>query len=397
MRGKLNRDARMFVQLQILFNGMIAVLTLFVNTFLMNVFGTFSKEVLLYNGVSTIVQPLAMLMAIRLNGKKGALFTQRLGFVCYSLALIVLCVFGQRVSRFYPVFSMMLSIGAGYYYSVYSSQMLCYTTDDNRDRIAGMVGLWGAVISVFLPLLSGILIKWFGTGIGYSCVFGIAALLAALSWMTSLYLPKIPGQQGATTLASVGRQIFRDPRGRLIMLANGLCNGRSFTIPIFVTLLFFNLVPDEFLIGLNSTIGSIVTLLGAAIYANAIKSENRVKASVVAAFAVILVSLGMILKLNVFMLITFHSVYVLFNTFMSTPVLNMHFKVMEELGLSGECGCEVHFFRELFVSAGRILGLLLVWFAPKTNGGAVFVLICMTATAVVNAAILRRLDRKESI
>ena len=46
---KLSRDAWKFVQFQVLFTGMSSILTLFINTFLLQSFGSFSKEVFLYN------------------------------------------------------------------------------------------------------------------------------------------------------------------------------------------------------------------------------------------------------------------------------------------------------------------------------------------------------------
>ena len=118
---KLSQYARKFVQLQVLFTGMNAILTLFVNTFLLNAYGSFSKQVLFYNVIISVVQPFAMIIAMRFTEIKDALFTQRIGFIFYGTALIVLCVFGEKVSQMYPIFAVMLSFGAGYYFSVYSS------------------------------------------------------------------------------------------------------------------------------------------------------------------------------------------------------------------------------------------------------------------------------------
>ena len=111
----LTKDAKKFIQLQVLFNGMGAILTLFINTFLLNAYGSFSGEVLLYNGIMALVQPFAMMSALKVVEQKDALFAQRIGFVFYGTALIVLCVFGERVSFLYPLFAIMLSFGAGYY------------------------------------------------------------------------------------------------------------------------------------------------------------------------------------------------------------------------------------------------------------------------------------------
>jgi len=390
---KLTRDAKKFVQLQVLFTGMSAILTLFINTFLLNAYGSFSKEVLLYNAIMAFVQPVAMITAMKLTEYSNALFTQRIGFVFYGFALIILCVFGEKVSTLYPLFAIMLSFGAGYYYSVYSSQMLCYTNDNNRDQIAGMIGLLGSVISILLPLISGLLIAWFGIQTGYQIVFGIAAILAGCALLTNKYLSALPKHLKESVMGKVCKRIIGSKNGRLIMIANGLSNCRSFTIPVFVTLLFYNLLPNDLLISMNSTIGYVVALLGAGIYGSVVKSRNRVKFSVVAAIVAMVPVLCMLFGLNIILIVIFNAVNGFFTTFHATPVLNTHFKVMEELELGGEYGAEVHLVRELFVSVGRILGLFLVWAVPQTNVGAVFVLLSMGAIEVVNAVILNRIEK----
>lgn len=389
----LSRETKKFVQLQVLFTGMNAILVLFVNTFLLNAYGSFSKEVILYNVIMALVQPIAMIVAMKFTEMKEALFTQRIGFIFYGTALIVLCVFGEKVSQMYPIFAVMLSFGSGYYYSVYSAQMLNYTNDDNRDLVAGALGLFGSIISITLPLLSGLLISWFGTSIGYMIVFGLSALLAFFALFTNKKLPSLPKHKKEPAFRKVCATVLSNPNGRIIMIANGLSNCRSFTIPIFVTLLFYNLTPDEFLISVNSTIGYVVMLLGSSIYASFVKSQNRVKFSIIAAIVVTLPVIAMVLKLNIIMIVIFNAVYGFFNTFNATPVLNTHFKVMEDLGLSSEYGAETHLLREFFVSLGRVLGLMLVWFIPQTDIGAIIVLVCMSLFELINSAILRKIEK----
>lgn len=392
----LTPGARKFIELQTLFSGFSAVLSLFINTYLLNSFGSYSREVLFYNVILALVQPAAMITALFLTKARHALYTQRVGFIFYGLAMTLLCVFGERVSNFYPLFTVMLSFGAGYYYTTYSSQILCYTMDGNRDLIAGITSLLGSAISILLPLISGVLIDRFGKTTGYRVVFGIAALLSVGALITNLRLPKIPKHDKKPALRLVASAILRSPNGRRIMLANALSNCRGFTLPIFVTLLFYNLMPNELMISVNSTIGYCVALLGAAVYGACVKSSNRVRVSILAAIAVLLPAIGMLFGMNVVIIMVFNAVNGFFGTFYSTPVLNTHFRVVEDLRLGGEYGGEIHTFREIFVTAGRILGLTIVWSVPKTSVGAVIVVLFMTLTALGDAALLRGIERSET-
>ncbi len=393
--SRLPQKARLFIGMQVMFAGVSAILSLFINTFLLKTYGSFSVQVIIYNAVLAFVQPGAMFTALAVARRGGALTVQRIGFVFYVLALTILCVFGNGVSAYYPLFAVALSFAAGYYYSAYSAQVLSYTEDGNRDLISGITAMVGAVISVLLPILSGWLIVTFDEGTGYRIVFGIAAVLALGAYLTTLRLPKIPAPERAHTFWRTLTAILGDRNGRLIMAANTLSNCASFTVPIYVTLLFYNLVPNEFLISVSSTIGYGVHFLGALLYGQLVTGRNRTVYSVAAAVLVTLPCLAMLFGLNIYMIMVFQAVFGLATTFMSAPVLNTHFKVAEALGLHGESGPEVHLVREFFVTTGRLLGLALVWFVPRTNAGAVAVLVTLMMTAVVNAWILRRIDRNE--
>ena len=279
--------ARLFIGMQVLFAGVSAILSLFVNTFLLKAYGSFSAEVLIYNAVLALVQPGAMFTALAVARRGGALTVQRIGFIFYVTALTVLCVFESRVSAFYPLFAVALSFAAGYYFSAYSAQVLSYTEDGNRDLITGVTAMAGAVISVSLPLLSGWLIVAFDEGTGYRIVFGIAAVLALGAYLTTLRLPKIPASGRAGAFRRTWRTLLGDRNGRLIMTANALSNCCSNTVPIFVTLLFYNLMPNEFLIGVSSIIGHGVQFLGALLYGQLVTSRNRTAYSVAAAVVVL--------------------------------------------------------------------------------------------------------------
>ena len=89
--GTLPRSAQKFVQLQVFFTGMAAILNLFVNTFLLNAYGSFSVQVLLYNAILALVQPAAMLTALWLTHARGALFTQRIAGDYYNVVGLPIC------------------------------------------------------------------------------------------------------------------------------------------------------------------------------------------------------------------------------------------------------------------------------------------------------------------
>jgi len=170
-----------------------------------------------------------------------------------------------------------------------------------------------------------------------------------------------------------------------------LDNCMSSSIPIYLTLLFYNLLPSEWLISVNSAVGNIAGLLGAAIYYRVVRRDNRVKSSIISVSIMLLPCIAMLFGLNITLIFIFQVIYKLCSRFLGTPILNTHFQIVEELGLHKEFGSEVHLVRELFVSTGRLIGLAIILLVPQTNTGAAFALGCMMIFALFNALILKKI------
>ena len=385
---------RNFVLLQVFFNGMVAILTLFVNTFLLKSYGSSSKEVLFYNLIQAVSQPIAMLTSFAISRKKSHLFTQRIGFLFYSIALVILCVFGEKVAFLYPLFGVLISFGAGYYFGIYSVQMLEYTTDENRDLVSGAASALCSVISLVLPLVAGAIISAFDAYIGYRIVFGIEAVIALIALFTTTKLAPLAQRENTIGFAEIFKTIVRDKNGRRIMLANGLDNCRSFTVAFYMTMLIYNMIQSEMLVSINSTLGGILGILGAAAYGVIVNRRNRISALLGAVVLVLIPCVVTIFTFSVYALMVFYGVYSLTNVFLSSPVLNTHFKVVETFENLKGYGAEVHTVREFFVTVGRIIGILLVLFIPQTNIGIVVILSILTLTSVVNAFIVKDIETR---
>ncbi len=392
-----DKNIRAFVFLQIFYNGLVTILTLFVNTFLLKSYGSSSNEVLFYNLIQAIVQPLAMITSFYVSRKKSFLFTQRVGFAFYCLVLVVLCIFGENVAFLYPLFGICISFGAGYYFGIYSVQTMAYTTDENRDMVSGVATMFCSILSLVLPLLSGYIISSFDAYVGYRIVFGIEAVIAFAALFTTTRLTPIAKNENEVSFAKVLSVIIKDKNGRKIMIANGLDNCRSMTIAFYITILIYNFINSEMLVSINSTLGSILAIISAALYGILIKKENRVKAILIAVVITLIPCILMYFTLNAYVLMVFYAVYSFFTIFMSTPILNTHFKVMENLPSFQGMGAQIHTVREIFVATGRILGIVMIMFIPQNNFGIVIILSVLILTSVVNALLVRNVQKNISM
>lgn len=392
-RSISDRKVRNFVFLQIFYNGMVAILTLFINTFLLESYGSASFEVLFYNLIQAIITPVAMITSFALSRKKSFIFTQRMGFLFYGVALAVLCIWGDKVAFLYPLFAVLISFGAGYYFGIYSVQTIAYTTDDNRDLVQGVMSAICSIVSLVLPLIAGYLIKVCGEFTGYRIVFGIEALIAFGALFITTRLSPIGKNERKVSFFHIFKTIVKDKNGLKIMIANGFDNCRSFTISFYITILIYRFIDDAFLVGLNSSIGSIVAILGAAIYGVIVNKRNRLRSILVSVILVLSVCTVMYFSLNVYVLIAFYAAYSMTSIYMATPVLNTHFKVMESFREFRGMGAQVHAVREIFVTVGRIIGILMILLIPQTTLGVVITLSVIMSMPAVNALLVRSIEK----
>ena len=390
-----DKKIRNFILLQTLYNGFVGILTLFINTFIMKAYENSSLEVLFYNLVQAITQPLAMITSFALSRKKSYLFTQRMGFVFYLTAMIVLCVWGEGVAFLYPLFGILISFGAGYYFGIYSVQMMSYTTDENRDMVSGATTALCSVISLLLPLFAGYIISVSNEYIGYRIVFAIETVIAFVALFVTTRLAPIQPQEKKISIFTIFKRIVKDRNGRKIMIASGLDNCRSFTVTFYMTMLIYKIVQSEILVSVNSTIGAILGIVGATLYGVIVEKNNRLRMMLYAVLLVLVPCGVMCFSLNVYVLFVFYAVYSLTTMFLSTPVLNTHFKVMEGFEEFSGMGAQIHTVREIFVSTGRVLGILLVLCLPQTEIGIASLLAVLMLTAIINVALVRNIEKTE--
>lgn len=388
-----DRKVSSFVYLQVLFNAIFTVLNIFIPTFLLKAYGNTSNDVMIYNLIMAITQPIAMCTSFWLSRKGGYLFTQRIGFGLYSVALILMCIFGEEIAFLYPVLGILISFGAGYYYAVYSVQMLHYTDDSNRDAISGVLTVLGTIISLILPIISGYITRVFNEFVGYKIVFGLVALISLAAIFTTAKLQKIEKREKDIRFAYVFKTICKNKNGRNIMLVNLLDNFRSFTIGLYITVVVYRIVGDELLVGTIAGVGSVLTIIGAVLYGVVVSKKNRAKSILIATIFTLAACCSMWFELNIWTLIAFFLMYSFFNIFIAMPVLNTHFHVIEQdMGMK-DAGAEVHTVREFFVGVGRVLGILMIFIAPQNNFGTVLVFVVLVASALMSTVLIKSINK----
>ena len=137
----------------------------------------------------------------------------------------------------------------------------------------------------------------------------------------------------------------------------------------------------------------MTAILAAALYGVIVNKRNRLRSIVVSVALVLATCAVMCFELNVYVLMVFYAVFNLTAIYMATPVLNTHFRVMESFREFRGMGAQLHAVREIFVTAGRIIGILMILLIPQTTIGVVITLSVIMAMPVVNALLVRSIER----
>ena len=389
---KLGAKTWRYMLLRIVFTAGCVILNLFISTFLLKSYGSSSGELIAYNIIMRTVQPFGMFVALVLTRKFAPKLTQGMGLLLFLLSLVLLCVFGDGVSGLYPLFAVLLGIADAFFYGVNTMQMLTFTKDENRDRFNGILGLVTGIISLILPVLSGYIIQYYPDFTGYRLIFGFAAVCIGVSFMFTMGLD-IPMPKKTTGIGSTLKRIMGNKNCMRCILANAFAHCRAGVLGTFLTILVYNLISNEAVIGLRSSLSSIASLASVTLYGLFIRSSNRTKGSVVAMIVALLPCVWMLVEVNVVVLMVFTVAYSFAGTFMDTPTSFTYFKSVETLNLHGDAGAAVQLAADIFVAIASVSGFVLLAVVPRTNYWAVIVVVAMMMTSVVSTLLVRKADQ----
>ena len=385
-----------YMLLRIVFTAGCVILNLFISTFLLKSYGSSSGELIAYNIILRTVQPFGVFVALVLTRKFAPKLTQGMGLLLFLLSLVLLCVFGDGVSGLYPLFAVLLGIADAFFYGVNTMQMLTFTKDENRDRFNGILGLVSGIISLILPVLSGYIIQYYPDFTGYRLIFGFAAVCIGVSFMFTMGLD-IPMPKKTTGIGSTLKRIMGNKNCMRCILANAFAHCRAGVLGTFLTILVYNLISNEAVIGLRSSLSSIASLASVTLYGLFIRSSNRTKGSVVAMIVALLPCAWMLVEVNVVVLMVFTVAYSFAGTFMDTPTSFTYFKSVEALNLHGDAGAAVQLAADIFVAIASVSGFILLAVVPRTNYWAVIVVVAMMMTSVVSTLLVRKADQNLKI
>ncbi len=385
-----------FLRMNICFSAFNVIVNVFVNTFLLKA-DLSSSQVMLYNAAVAGLQPLCMIPAVILSRKTAPRISQRLGFLVYAVCFIFIMIKGAAAAENYLLIGALLSCGAGFYYVTYSLQIMEYTTDSNRDSASGISNTISAIISIVFPLLSGILLSCFSGFTGYRILFGIVLGLVLAALFFSMRLTPIKNtydcSDNRTHLKEALKYYVKTKTGKSVgamMFFHGM---RCGTMTFFISILIYQQISNEMLIGVNNSIGNVLSVLSAIVYGIVVNVKNRSKSIAVGAGSVILCAAVLYFRMSPVTLILLSAVNSAANLFIGETQCNLYFAMSASAPELKGIGAEVHTVNEFFLAIGKVVGILITMLMPESPFGAATAIILLTSTQFISSYIVSRVRK----
>lgn len=383
------------------FQGMVGV---YIVSLLMRVSGS-GDIVKWYNIINFFVTGIMMPVAVVFMRKKNTNLVTRIGIMGFIVLYTTLLFTMNSADKMMPVFGVLSGFANAFYWITYASYVSAFTVDSKRDVAVAFLGFVNGIITLIMPTLSGLVIEWIPGFWGYMVVFGLAFVVAVITILLSLRLPKHVNPEGEkNTNLYFGRalkNIVKHAYWRSGMMAECVRGIREGTFNFLLNLLLFEVVKSEALLGFNTLLTGIGTIISFWVIGKIIKPHNRVKAMFTATTILLAGSLLPALSLSPVVLIVFAFVNAFFSQFIVNPSNNIFFYLIQQ---KAEPNSREEYFsiKEFLLGMGRVIGIAILFIFPPSQMGYVIAIIVLTLTQFVTAGLgkhtltlLKRDEEKE--
>lgn len=347
---------------------------------------------MLFNMLLAGIQPFAMLIAVWLVHAKSPLFSQRIGLLFYVGAFGVLGLMGQYAVPYIQWIAILFSAANGFFYTTYALQLLMYSDDKTRDACYGLQNVLGGLVGILLPTLTGTVLASFHDFTGYQFIFGVGFGVAVLSVYISMKLKPIENVSPKAQLRKAFHVLRAEKPARAAMLASAANGFYGGTMSFFLSMLIFERVRNEFIVGITGTIAGILSILSSLVYSRIITPRNRKKSIFLSLGTMIGASIVLIMNASFPVLILFYFLLSALGGFFLNPPVTAYVGVVENVRQLQGLGSEVHALREFWYGGGRVLGILLTMLLYNKQNSAGIIVLIILFIQIIPALLMKRMQ-----
>ena len=396
MRGALRIPGGSFPKLLLVhtcflvFTGLPGV---FLNTFLLGRSDD-PNVALYYNGMFFFCGAVFMLLAAFAYRRLGAGVSMVIGISCYLLLYLLLILLGDRAADYFLLMGLLSGMADGFYWISYGSLLSSYTDLANRDSGLSVISIAGAVVNLVVPLLSGALISKIGGTKGYVTVFLLAFAVAVATGIGALFLPRPPRDKTPIRYGEAVRLIRRDKRLSASLAGQALKGVREGVFTFILSVLLYQLVKNELLIGFNTFLSAAASILCYWLMNRFLRAGSRVRWMWLAVLVLSGCNLLTALWLAPGSIVLYSVINAFFAGFVVNSAYGIYLDALQVVPGASARRPELIACNECALTAGRLTGIAVMAAVNLLSGGdpvwQCVGLLALTLSQFAAAALCRR-------
>lgn len=385
---RVSGDYRRYTLMHCIFLLATSTTTTFVTTLLMRVCSN-SDITLWYNIVHFPFVASSMVVAAILMHKKGARVTILWGVGVSMLVYLLILVFMNHIDRVFWLIAIVHGMATGLYWITYFDALLRYTTDDNRDVAMNFTGVFSGLISLVMPLFSGWVIDLFAGYIGYYITFAFCFLMAGVAVFLVLRLPSDKPDRKPTRFRRLLKGIYTEKVWFFVMHMDFFRGIREGAFSFFLNVLIFSIVQSETLVGFNTFLVGILSMISCVVAGRYTRPNNRLKLMLMGTMLLSLAVGVLYFQMNVWTMLLLSAVNAFLGVFIMNPVGTTLYTVFDRLPGAGELRNEALSVTECYKNGGRIFGVVLILLLPSTEFWYITALLILVASQFITTGMAK--------
>lgn len=330
--------------------------------------------VMLYNLVFFLAGAVSMVAAAQVLHRTNPGFVAVIGVIGYNilyLLLILLIVTGQVVSDYHIVLAVLTGVADGFYWLSYGNLLSETTQTETRDSGIAIISICMSVVNLTAPLLAGWIISAVGNITGYLVVFAMAFAVSVVTSLLAFRLPKsrAPVSERVDYRLTL-RMTWRDRALRYSILAQGNKGIREGVFTFILSVILYQIISSELLIGINTFVAALVSILSFTIMSRVLSPKNRVGYMLFATAILSAAAAVCLFRLDVMMIFGFTVLNSFFAGFIENSSYSIFLDRLQAVPMLQNRQPEIFAVNECVLVSGRGIGIAIIllmsfWFGSS--------------------------------
>ncbi len=376
-----------YFTLVLIYTGFIAITSLervFVSTLFIRITQSNSTS-FIYNIIVFTFCSISMFVSVFLLRIKSASFTFKLSLLFYITMYFMFLIFFENIVDFMPYIAIASGIASGFFATSYNVLLCEFTMDNSRDLGISILNIFGGAISLTVPIIAGYVIVFLDGLSGYIAVFAFAFIVSVYTMLISTKLKGVSKQNRKLNFKGLFCAFKSNITYTFCLLAVYIKCIREGILSFLVSVILFQIITNEAVVGLNSFFTGIGIILGAWLYGKFITPNRRLASICLSVSIMSIITIFLLFNTTPMLIILFSLANAICNQFINSPSFSIVSKVVMETKQTTQLFAEYNTIRGVFVALGRVSGIVFALLLPeKTIYYILMIFIITSIQYIVN-------------